>query len=220
MAHRARTARRRIVGTRSIQLRFLIVCEGTKTEPNYFEALISDNRLSSVIAVDIQGEGKGTVSLVRKTQKVVEESGLSYDRVWVVFDKDDFVDFDEAVALAEELGYGAAWSNESFELWYLLHFYCPTAKLNRKQYITRLERQLRARLENRNYRYRKGSLDMYSILCGFGSEGKACARAQTLRHVYRDCAPSEARPCTTVDLLVLELRHPERVPLRRHLRRE
>ena len=45
-----------------------------------------------------------------------------YSQVWVVFDKDDFDDFDEAVALAEKYGFKVAWSNQSFEYWLYLHF--------------------------------------------------------------------------------------------------
>jgi len=42
---------------------FLIVCEGEKTEPNYFRKFPVDTK---VIKLDIQGEGKNTKSLVEK----------------------------------------------------------------------------------------------------------------------------------------------------------
>lgn len=48
-----------------------------------------------------------------------------FDEVWVAFDKDSFPDFDSAVyALRKKrkCGYREAWSNECFELWYLLHY--------------------------------------------------------------------------------------------------
>lgn len=42
---------------------FLIVCEGEKTEPNYFRSFPVDTK---VIKLDIKGEGKNTKSLVKK----------------------------------------------------------------------------------------------------------------------------------------------------------
>lgn len=207
------------MGRRSIQLRFLIVCEGLKTEPNYFAALMAHNRLSHVISVEIEGEGKGTSTLVRRAWDLALRRGADYDRVWVVFDKDDFPDFDEAIDLSERLGFGAAWSNESFELWYLLHFYTPSKRINRHQYISGLERRLRVVLENTHYRYSKGAKDMYSILCAYGSQRKAMDRASSLRDLYRGLSPALSRPCTTVDRLVRELNHPERVPLGLHVSR-
>lgn len=46
----------------------------------------------------------------------------TYSDVWVVIDKDDFSDFDEAIQKAGVEKLSVAWSNPSFELWYLLHF--------------------------------------------------------------------------------------------------
>ena len=46
---------------------FLIVCEGGKTEPNYFKAF----RLSSV-SVRVEGLGMNTLSLVRETLKIIK----------------------------------------------------------------------------------------------------------------------------------------------------
>ncbi len=63
----------------------LIVCEGSKTEPNYFSELREDLRLSSAY-VDIVGDGVGSAPI-----NVVEygfEKYLDYDIVFCVFDKD------------------------------------------------------------------------------------------------------------------------------------
>ena len=45
------------------------------------------------------------------------------NKVWVVFDRDDFDDFDQAVQEGVERGYQIAWSNQSFEYWLYLHFH-------------------------------------------------------------------------------------------------
>lgn len=54
---------------RQRQVRFLIVCEGTKTEPYYFEALVQGS-MSDVRKEDIQGVGMGTVALIKETKAI------------------------------------------------------------------------------------------------------------------------------------------------------
>lgn len=121
----AKAAKKRKENIREKLVRFLIVCEGTKTEPHYFEALIN-NYISAVREVTIEGEGRATVALVDRTQEIKVElerkNAMTFDRVWVVFDKDDFEDFNEAIKKAHKLGFHSAWTNEAFELWYYLHF--------------------------------------------------------------------------------------------------
>src|SRR5882724_2303890 len=54
---------RRQAGTRdSFKMRFLIVCEGVETEPNYFRAFCVDKRVNA--EVKIKGTGFNTLSLV------------------------------------------------------------------------------------------------------------------------------------------------------------
>ena len=58
---------------------------------------------------------------VAKAKKV---DTFHFDEVWVAFDRDSFPDFDAAVFALKRMsaqGYREAWSNECFELWYLLH---------------------------------------------------------------------------------------------------
>lgn len=62
----AKAARRRKVATRDKIVRFLIVCEGERNEPNYFKELVKD-KYSEVRSVDIVGAGRSTCSLIRET---------------------------------------------------------------------------------------------------------------------------------------------------------
>lgn len=55
-----------------------------------------------------------------------------------MFDKDDFDDFDEAIALGKRKGFHIAWSNQSFEYWIYLHFYYSDAALHRDMWIEKL----------------------------------------------------------------------------------
>lgn len=141
----AKAAKKRKENVREKLVRFLIVCEGTKTEPNYFKALI-DNYISAVREVMIEGGGRATVSLVDRTQKIKSElerkNAMFFDRVWVVFDKDDFDDFNEAIEKAQNFGFNSAWTNEAFELWYYLHFEYLDTGISRSDYIDKLQKNL------------------------------------------------------------------------------
>ena len=140
---RGKSPQKRKKNVRERQVRFLIVCEGTKTEPNYFRALLRNNT-SRVIDEEIRGEGQGASDLVDKAVKIKESlekrNAMSFDRVWVVFDKDDRTDFNKAIDKANKLGFKSAWSNESFELWFCLHFEYLHTPIGRSDYIKKLEK--------------------------------------------------------------------------------
>ena len=210
----AKADKKRKVGMRNQLVRFLIVCEGTKTEPKYFEALIK-NHVSTVREETIQGEGKATVALVDRTMEIKNElergNAMRFDRVWVVFDKDDFDDFNEAIRKAKELGFQSAWTNEAFELWYYLHFEYLDTKIGRADYIEKLEGVLRKRMGNPDFVYKKGDPEIYNLLQIYGQEDLAKRFAKKLRSLYTDSNYSEHKPCTMVDILVEELENPEKL---------
>ena len=72
----AKAAKKRKENTRLKIVRFLIVCEGSRTEPNYFQALVRD-RYSEVRDEKIVGEGKSTCALVKRTLQIKDELELS-----------------------------------------------------------------------------------------------------------------------------------------------
>lgn len=212
---KAKAEKRSNKATRQMAVHFLIVCEGEKTEPNYFKALIK-NTYSEVRKEVIRGEGLGTCDLVNRAKIVKEDLEkkriIPFDKVWVVFDKDDFEDFNDAIALCKKYGFHAAWSNQSFELWYYLHFQLLEAAIDRKDYIDGLEREIKKHDGYELYKYKKNSDDTYALLMEIGNEENAKKHALKLRENFIDnknyCTHN---PCTTVDLLVDELRNPQRV---------
>ncbi len=209
----AKAARKRKVATRDKIVRFLIVCEGERTEPNYFKELVKD-KYSEVRAEEIVGEGRSTCALVKKTDEIKvmleQQRQLKFDRVWVVFDKDDFEDFNEAITLAEKKGYNAAWTNEAFELWYLLHFVYLDAAISRADYISKLENEIRKFEGHENFRYKKNNPGMYGLLQQIGNESQAKAWSAKLRKFFGHTQDYKShKPCTHVDILVDELENPE-----------
>ena len=136
---------------RFVKLTFLIATEGTQTEPNYFNALKAELEKSNRFNIDIsvQGKGKSTIALVGKVHRQIEFNNQEYDRVWVVFDRDEFPDFDEAIQQAAEHKINCAWSNESFELWLLLHFKEVSKHTSRKDLCDLLEDAIRNELHKK-----------------------------------------------------------------------
>ena len=201
-------------GTRAQIVRFLIVCEGEKTEPNYFRAFI-DNRRSEVKEVNVKGCGCSTCQLINEAKKIREklehERPVSFDRVWLVFDKDEFKDFNKAIEDAKKEGMNCAWSNQAFELWYVRHFQYLVTGVDRKQYIEMIEDKVRKASKSKKFKYKKNDKDFYQILQEHGDEEQAIKRAQRLRGIRGEEKNYAAHnPRTEVDLLVDELRHPEK----------
>ncbi len=93
---------------------YLIVTEGERTEPYYFKGIQEQimakvgGRIDIVEAplIEISGEGCSTGKLIEIAERIVKDAKIMYQNVWVVFDKDDFPDFDEAVMAGKRRGYG------------------------------------------------------------------------------------------------------------------
>lgn len=195
----ARGYRDRRVGTRNVVKRFLIVCEGGKTEPLCFEAFPVSTR-PDVIEVEVIGSGLNTLGLVRRAVELRAEAPREerYDETWCVFDRDSFPaeDFNVALELASREGIEVAYTNEAFELWYLLHFDYIDAALSRIQYSDKLDKRL-------GRRYQKNTPTMYEELKRH--QPRAIANAEKLLNQYPQPSPEKDNPSTTVHLLVREL---------------
>lgn len=188
---------RRRAGFKLTKKTFLIVCEGENTEPEYFNAF----RLTSA-TVKAVGKGLGTMSLVKEAIAIREEArrkGKNFDFCWLVFDKDDYNDFDEAIAFARENGFKVSYSNQAFELWFLLHFKLYKGPLNRSRYASLLTKHL-----GMEYSMKSGfAATLYNIIKPF--QDSAIKNAQILMEETKDIKPSMAESSTTVHELVMKL---------------
>ncbi|MEE9369072.1 MAG: RloB family protein [Pontiella sp.] len=192
----------RKVDVRSERERLLIVCEGSKTEPNYFKS-IQSTLPPQVVEICIQGEGANTQSLVDRAKQhrdSKKDTDYPYDEVWVVFDKDSFdaAMFDNAIHSAEAMRMKVAWSNQAFELWYILHFEARQTDMSRAKYKDCLT-------NHRGVPYLKNDLHMYSKLTKMGNESEAMRRAKQLQEAHVDIPDHAANPCTKVNELVEKL---------------
>jgi hypothetical protein len=146
--------------------------------------------------VKVYGLGENTVSLVKSAIELAEQE--EYDQIWCVFDLDSYRpdQFIAAIELARKHEIRVAYSNEAFELWYLLHFqYCDSA-LARIEYCKKL-----ASLMGRAYQ--KNSETVYEEL--LLPQPEAIRNARQLLQQYSPCQPESDNPSTTVHLLVQEL---------------
>ncbi len=91
----------------------LILCGGD-TEKIYF-----DNFKSRVAKIKVETvlEADSPLNLVNLA---IEKIAENYLQVWVVFDRDEFDCFDAAIQLKK--GINVAYSNQAFDLWFILHF--------------------------------------------------------------------------------------------------
>lgn len=176
----------------------LIVCEGAKTEPLYFESF----RVPS-LRLAILPAGRKHISVV---EMAVEELAKDddYDQVWCVFDRDkdprdkgDVQKFNEAMSLAEKHNFEVAYSNDAFELWYLLHFIFFDSQISRKDYIKKLNTHMEGG-------YVKNDPNIFAKL-----ESNLDTAIKNARRLYANAegiSPADADPSTTVFKLVEELR--------------
>ena len=190
--------------------RFLIVIEGTRTEPAYFEGFrkrVTNSYGGNYITIEIHGAGFNTVSLFERARLLSQSDIAGFTQVWIVYDKDSFPaqDFNAVADLCNAVSRGgtrfrAAWTNEAFELWFLLHYAYVESGLSRNAYGPKLSSHLQS---DGKGSYRKNRADMYEIL--EGRLGNAVANAERLEEVNAVRTSFECNPGTTVHHLVKEL---------------
>lgn len=194
---------------------YLIVTEGERTEPLYFKGiqrLIQSKRegridIIEVPHIDICGAGCATGKLIEKTDEIISKAKIIYQNVWVVFDKDDFDDFDQAIQDGTERGYKIAWSNQAFEYWIYLHFYYSDSALHRDNWSEKLD-ELFKQYNLGNGRYQKNYENIYEMLDMYDGVNTAVKNAKRRMAGFREGndVPSQYDPGTNVHLLVEELK--------------
>jgi hypothetical protein len=165
---RNRTSLSRSTGFRTPRKTLLVLCEGSRTEPEYIQALSREPDVREIAAVKIifdpDSFGSAPLTLVRRAVKLRKRSiaeNDEVDEVWCVFDVEwpksgqHHPNLREAVQLAEANGVHLAVSNPSFELWLILHFRKQSA------FLTNVEaRRLRARCDGSADKGVEGSVYM------------------------------------------------------------
>lgn len=187
---------------------WLFVCEGSKTEPNYINSLISyANNITeqSQLKIRVEGEGKNTLSLVKSVDDFFDyadklrsqKSGIPYAKTFVLFDKDSFEkdNFNNAIHMAISKGHIPIWSNECFELWYILHYVYYDADNGRKAYFEKLSELL-------GTDYGKSD-DIFSLIHSKEGIANALKYSKKLNELTKDKSSYSQRvPCTQMFVLI------------------
>jgi hypothetical protein len=113
----------------------IISCEGTNTEPEYFETIrekLKDN-ISSLVKIELVpklSNASEPKHVLDNLQAFVDKYDFSkgHDSLWLVCDREKVIDRKtgkkgllEVIPLCKEKGYSIALSNPLFEFWLLLH---------------------------------------------------------------------------------------------------
>lgn len=131
----------------------VIVCEGQKTEPTYFENYRERNSgliifIPNSTVTDPENLTKLAKNQIRKYDLDISNG----DQVWCVFDADHHTDqeIQQAKQIAGE-EVNICLSNPSFELWYLLHFCYYDSRISNTDLINKLKQHIPNYQKNKNY---------------------------------------------------------------------
>jgi len=195
----------RLKSKRQAPANYLIVCEGKKTEPNYFNGLkrkINEkygNKVDVLIPnIEVKGIGMNTTSLVKYTQKTVNHANKVYGKVWVVFDKDDYNDeqFNSAI---ENCNYNVAWSNPNFELWLLSHFKKVNRCISKDDVLQELIKEFQ---KNGLGDYAKNDKDIFNKVTSEGKLHTAIKNGEYMEELNKCGQASQRNPMTKVYKIV------------------
>jgi len=182
----------------------LVVTEGEKTEPLYFEALRGKLHLVAT-RIEIQkADGTDPKSVVayaisqraQRRREAKKGEGVEYEAVWVVFDSEQKLgtqELNDALQLAGNEGILVAMSAPCFEYWFILHYEYTT------QYMCSYQ-EAADRLKRHVLGYVKNDPPVDELLTRVATavhNAEKCRRAQ-------DAADADL-PRTDVDLLVVTM---------------
>ena len=192
--------------------RVLIVCEGSKTEPLYFDDIRIENRVPSAhVSVMPSRYGTQPLQVVKFACDKFQES-RTFEWVFAVFDRDDHETYQDALRAATRLDntlrntekkkvrFIAVPSVPCFELWVLLHFTDIQEYFHRDEIVARLCKHIA--------NYQKGTGGVYGLTVKHLP--LATGRAQRLQQLHSPHSGNQ--PFTNVDVVVTLLRGIRRTP--------
>lgn len=195
---------------RARNTRYLIVCEGTKTEPHYLGELLVDLGIRPQLVRIAPNDGVSPDRVVAHAVALYGEdaaAGDAFDTVYCVFDRDKHTTFDAAVQRTKDLSaegkpFVAITSTPCFEVWLLLHFGYSTQAFHpagRKS----VGDQVVAALKTKPgfAKYGKGQKGIYGQLKAQLND--ALTYAERLRK--HGTATGSVNPATDIDQLVLAI---------------
>jgi len=134
MRSRGKKSLKRKPASRAAVIYFHVFSEGEKTERDYFKAISAALDPSSV-RISYNGPMGVPKTVAKKAIKFAKENGIGKgrrgrkpnsfeenDQVWAVFDRDEFICYEDAKQMCAGSNVPFAYSDPCFELWINLHF--------------------------------------------------------------------------------------------------
>lgn len=210
----------------------IIACEDSVSSPTYFsmiiEQLIYEKKITQDSIVIVPHDGSTHPTGVLNNLKTYKNSyGKTYkdfEHKWIVIDRDiekvnggghTAEDFNNAITNAKnrrkDLNIEVAYANDSFELWYLLHFAYRDSAIIRDEIIVRVIEKLKeiephkfANLTKENIKQANYSKLIFETL--LPCQSIAIKNAKKLLESYgENHEPQKDNPSTTIHQLVLLL---------------
>lgn len=209
----------------------IVACEDSVSSPTYFrlmvEELIADKVItqdSFVIASHRHTNPSGVLDDLKKHKCDNGKTYKNFDHRWIVIDRDtqrvgggghSTDDFNTALQRAKKLEVEVAYSNDAFELWYLLHFCYRDSAISRDEILDEVIKNLKdrnlhkfANLDRDNIKEVKYTKLIFQELLGL--QDAAIRNAEKLLDSYgENHNPERDNPSSAVHKLVkilLELR--------------
>lgn len=217
-------------GTRDRIPDVIISCEDTESTPEYLNQIVKTLIKSRIITQDsfiIVPEDilKGTnpSKVLERLRKYKDSNGKIYkdfEHKWIVIDRDiervnggghTSADFNKAIQssrnIRQDLNIEVAYSNDSFELWYLLHFDYICTPILRDELNIRLIKKLKEKnptkfrdVDKKKIKTKEYTKLIYEELLEF--QQKAIRNAKKLLESYEETHNPERDPSTTIYKLV------------------
>jgi len=178
---------RRRAGNRPLHDRILIVCEGEKTEPDYFDEIRQKARIPSAHVVVLPSDlGTDPRKVVKSAETEFNARGKAFERIYAVFDRDDHPQYETAIQMAEAKNqtikndqklpviFEAIVSVPCFELWLLLHFESAQTWIHREVVLQKLRKHVAM--------YEKGMPDLFTRTESLLPEATRRAKSLKLNH--------------------------------------
>ncbi len=223
---------KRAINDRDMVNDVLIACEDSVSSPTYFrmiiDQLIKAKKITqdSIVIVPHDGSTHPT-GVLKNLKNYKNQYGKTYkdfEHKWIVIDRDIAIvnagghtaqDFNNAIENAKnkrkDLNVDIAYANDSFELWYLLHFEYRTTAIIRDDIVQQVIKKLRevephkfASLDKDNIKQANYAKLIFETLQN--SQLTAINNANRLLNSYGENHNPEAdNPSTTIHRLVILL---------------
>jgi len=201
---------------RQLKQSIYIVCEGTNTEPIYFEAIREQPDVFDKYAITVYPSEEDQIKASKKEGESIKTDAVNlvklakdkinnYDEVWAVFDKDGYTKHEKAFSDAQKHGIKLGFSSIAFEHWILLHYEQNRTAFPKSQNVIDY-------LEQAGYftgYSKKANISIYDKLKDMTKtaiENAAWLRMEMAKNLAAcDNKIYELNPYTTVDELVMKL---------------